>query len=187
MRQSSGTTPVSSDFWNHNPQSAFAPSEGYESVPFNSTTTQHPNMKSFDITCNGITKLLKQLNPYKAPGPGNISPRILKELATDISPLLQSSVVWDVFSEKADSNWRFNIFDLVTGSQYSLPSIFSDEIPTMSLRLCLIYVQDFFIPDRGSFSSGVTVRLSGYLLSMMFEIVILFLSLTVTQSLNQIY
>jgi hypothetical protein len=46
-------------------------------------------MKSFDITCNGITKLLKQLNPYKAPGPDNISPRILKELATDISPLLQ--------------------------------------------------------------------------------------------------
>jgi hypothetical protein len=46
----------------------------------NSTTTQHPNMKYFDITCNGITKLLKQLNPYKAPGPDNISPRILKEL-----------------------------------------------------------------------------------------------------------
>jgi hypothetical protein len=40
------------------------------------------------------------------------------------------------------------MFDLVTGSQYSLPSIFSDEIPTMSLRLCLIYVQNFFIPDR---------------------------------------
>jgi hypothetical protein len=46
-------------------------------------------MKSFDITCNGIAKLLKQLNPYKAPGPDNITPRILKELATDISPLLQ--------------------------------------------------------------------------------------------------
>ena len=73
------------------------------------------------------------------------------------------------------------MFDLVTGSQYSLPSIFSDEIPTMSLRLCLIYVQNFFIPDRGSFSSGVTVRLSGYLLSMMFEIVILFLGLMVTR------
>jgi hypothetical protein len=36
------------------------------------------------------------------------------------------------------------MFDLVTGSQYSLPSIFSDEIPTMSLRLCLIYVQNIF-------------------------------------------
>jgi hypothetical protein len=54
----------------------------------NYTTTQYPNMKSFDITCNGITKLLKQLNPYKAPGPDNISPRILKELATDICPEL---------------------------------------------------------------------------------------------------
>jgi hypothetical protein len=114
MRQSSGTTPVSSDFWNisfssgeisvassfrilgdmlsgHcNPvtksnilnrqfKSAFSEKISYTTEEFlnsnrmNSTTTQHPNMKSFDITCNGITKLLKQLNQYKAPGPDNIS------------------------------------------------------------------------------------------------------------------
>jgi hypothetical protein len=29
------------------------------------------------------------LNPYKAQGPDNLSPRILKELADEISPLLQ--------------------------------------------------------------------------------------------------
>jgi hypothetical protein len=130
-----------SNILNRQFKSAFSEKTSYTTEEFlnsnrmNSTTTQHPNMKSFDIICNGITKLLKQLNPYKAPGPDNISPRTLKELATDISPLLQL---------------------LVTGSQYSLPSIFSGEIPTMSLRLCLIYVQNFFIPDRGSLSSGVT-------------------------------
>jgi hypothetical protein len=37
-------------------------------------------MKPFNITTNGITKLLKNLNPYKAQGPDNLSPRILKEL-----------------------------------------------------------------------------------------------------------
>jgi hypothetical protein len=51
-------------------------------------------LTSFDLSCIQARRLqcaslLKQLNPYKAPGPDNISPRILKELATDISPLLQ--------------------------------------------------------------------------------------------------
>jgi hypothetical protein len=40
-------------------------------------------MKPFNITTNGITKLLKNLNPYKAQGPDNLSPRILKELADE--------------------------------------------------------------------------------------------------------
>jgi hypothetical protein len=40
------------------------------------------------ITEEGITKLLKKKNPQKAPGPGNITSRDLKELATHISPIL---------------------------------------------------------------------------------------------------
>ena len=48
---------------------------------------KHQTMKPFNITTNGITKLLKNLNPYKAQGPDNLSPRILKELADEISPL----------------------------------------------------------------------------------------------------
>jgi hypothetical protein len=77
-----------SNILNRQFKSAFSEKTSYTIEEFlnsnrmNSTTTQHPNMKSFDITCNGITKLLK--------------------------------------------------------------------------RLCLIYVQTFFIPDRGSLSSGVT-------------------------------
>jgi hypothetical protein len=45
-------------------------------------------LKPINITKNGIIKLLKNLNPYKAQGPDNISPRILEELADEISPLL---------------------------------------------------------------------------------------------------
>ena len=40
------------------------------------------------ITEEGVTKLLKNLNPHKAPGPDNITPGVLKELATYISPIL---------------------------------------------------------------------------------------------------
>jgi hypothetical protein len=36
-------------------------------------------MKPFNITTNGIIKLLKNLNPYKAQGPDNISPRVCPE------------------------------------------------------------------------------------------------------------
>jgi hypothetical protein len=57
-------------------KTSYTTEEFLNSNRMNSTTTQHPNMKSFDITCNGITKLLKQLNPYKAPGPDNISPDV---------------------------------------------------------------------------------------------------------------
>lgn len=51
-------------------------------------TGQHQDIKDIEITENGIIKLLRNLNPYKAAGPDNISPRILKELAEDVAPIL---------------------------------------------------------------------------------------------------
>ena len=41
-----------------------------------------------NITVSGIEKLVKQLNPTKASGPDNISPRVLKEVASEIAPSL---------------------------------------------------------------------------------------------------
>jgi hypothetical protein len=43
---------------------------------------QFETMHDIQITEEGATKLLKNLNPHKAPGPDNIAPRVLKELAT---------------------------------------------------------------------------------------------------------
>ena len=45
-------------------------------------------MHDIQITEEEVTKLLKNLNPHKAPGPDNITPRVLKELPTHISPIL---------------------------------------------------------------------------------------------------
>jgi hypothetical protein len=42
-------------------------------------------MHNIQITEEGVTKLLKNLNPHKAPGPDNITPRVLIELGTHIS------------------------------------------------------------------------------------------------------
>jgi hypothetical protein len=45
-------------------------------------------IKDINITENGVHKLLKNLNPNKAAGPDNITPRVLMELATHIAPIL---------------------------------------------------------------------------------------------------
>ena len=47
-----------------------------------------PTMPDICISEAGVNKLLKGLNPHKASGPDSITPRILKELADDISPIL---------------------------------------------------------------------------------------------------
>ena len=67
---------------------------------------KHQKMKPFNITTNGIIKLLKNLNPYKAQGPDNISPRILKELADEISPLLQLIYTKSLDTGEVPADWR---------------------------------------------------------------------------------
>ena len=38
--------------------------------------------------CAGVLKLLQKLNPNKAARPDNIRPKIIKELAPEIAPIL---------------------------------------------------------------------------------------------------
>jgi hypothetical protein len=45
-------------------------------------------MNDINITVSGVEKLLSKLNPTKAAGPDNITPRVLKELAPFIAPIL---------------------------------------------------------------------------------------------------
>jgi len=49
----------------------------------------HPPMPPITITVQGVNKLLTGLNPNKAQGPDEISPRLLKELHTEINHILQ--------------------------------------------------------------------------------------------------
>ena len=48
----------------------------------------HPDMPDILVQCNGVQKLLSNLNPKKAAGPDNIPCRLLKELASELAPVL---------------------------------------------------------------------------------------------------
>jgi hypothetical protein len=47
-----------------------------------------PEINDINKTVCGMEKLLSKLNPTKAAGPDNITPRVLKELAPFIAPIL---------------------------------------------------------------------------------------------------
>ena len=50
---------------------------------------QYPTMPETIITCDGIIRLLKNLKSRKAAGPDDLMPAVLKELSTEIAPVLQ--------------------------------------------------------------------------------------------------
>ena len=58
------------------------------------------------ITTPGITKLLNDLDPSKACGSDQIKPRILKELATNISPILCIIYQKSLNTGEVPTDWR---------------------------------------------------------------------------------
>ena len=47
---------------------------------------QAPAINDLEITTNGVQKLMKNLDPFKASGPDKVPPYILKELADQMTP-----------------------------------------------------------------------------------------------------
>ena len=74
-------------------QSAFSEKSEFTKTDFpkicNMTNTLYPTIQDLNITENGIAKLLSNLNPHKAAGPDGITSRVLKELSTDMAPILK--------------------------------------------------------------------------------------------------
>lgn len=65
-----------------------------------------PTCEDLLITKNCVMKLLQKLNPTKAAGPDNIRPRVLKELANELAPILTIIFNRSINTGEVPQNWR---------------------------------------------------------------------------------
>ena len=77
-----------------------------EFVPGNFTQGTFPTCPDLNITCAGIEKLLKNLNPNKSAGRDSLNTRILKELGSDIAPTLCAIFKKSLESGTVPKDWR---------------------------------------------------------------------------------
>jgi hypothetical protein len=66
----------------------------------------HPAVSDITITQEGVHKLLCHLNPHKATGPDQVSPRLLKETAKQISPALTLVFQASINQGKVPEEWK---------------------------------------------------------------------------------
>ena len=100
-----------SDSLNHQFQSVFSeainitPSEFIEDN-YMQDTRHYPIMQDITITSPGIEKLLQKLDPSNASGPDELKPRLLKELAHEISPILSLIFQKSLDTGDVPTDWR---------------------------------------------------------------------------------
>ena len=66
----------------------------------------YPTAEDIHITEIGIHKLLSKLNPHKAAGPDELKPRVLKELADCIAPILTIIFNKSLDSGEVPTDWK---------------------------------------------------------------------------------
>ena len=80
-----------------------------------------PFMEDIVVTKEGVTKLLKGLNPSKALGPDELHPRVLKELATELGPIFVHLFQQSIDSGDIPKEWTLaNISPLFKKGDRSL-------------------------------------------------------------------
>ena len=63
-------------------------------------------MPHFTVTEPGVLKLLNNINPSKAGGPDGLPARALKELATEIAPVLSTIFCQSLNTGEVPTEWR---------------------------------------------------------------------------------
>ena len=66
----------------------------------------HPSMTDIKVSCAGVFKLLMELDVHKAPGPDGLSPKLLKELAEELAPILTLLFQTSLQQGKIPDDWR---------------------------------------------------------------------------------
>ena len=65
-----------------------------------------PNLPDIDINIAGVTKLLKEIDPYKATGPDSIPAKLLKEMADELSPSLALIFTASLQQGEVPRDWK---------------------------------------------------------------------------------
>ena len=79
--------------------------EDMDSIP-DPHPSRFPPIPNITISTNGIEKLLQNLNPNKATGPDGIPPRILKEFAKEIAPILSIIYQASIDTGHLPADWK---------------------------------------------------------------------------------
>ena len=67
---------------------------------------QYPPISKLNITTEGIKKLLENIDPNKAMGPDRLHPRVLKETARVVAPILQIIFSKSLENGEVPDNWK---------------------------------------------------------------------------------
>jgi len=80
-------------------------------------------MSKIIVTKKGVEKILKGLNITKAKGPDNIHPRVLKELASELSEVMAHFFQQSIDMGSIPSEWKkVNTCPLFKKNDRSIPS-----------------------------------------------------------------
>ena len=95
--------------------------DSFDSIPF-----QRPNcsrMADISVSTFGVEKLLKNLKTSKAMGPDNIHPWVLRELATDLAPMISHLFQHSITTGEVPKDWKkANVCPIFKKNDSSLPS-----------------------------------------------------------------
>ena len=82
-------------------------------------------MSNSHISNEGVIKMMKDLNPSKALGPDELHPRVLKELAVELSPVFAHLFQQSLDKGEIPKEWSLaNICPLYKKGDRTLPSIY---------------------------------------------------------------
>ena len=70
------------------------------------TLPRYDTMQEFDISTNGLLKLLGTLKPHKAAGPDNVRPYMLRDLRDVIAPVLQAVFTRSYETGQLPKQWK---------------------------------------------------------------------------------
>jgi hypothetical protein len=97
---------------NNHFQSVFSDGTDYNQEEFEEKCGMSAQNRSFRemeeivISEDGIRKQLQELDPHKAPGPDGISPRVLRELAPEIAPILRVIFESSLTTGEVPQDWK---------------------------------------------------------------------------------